>query len=253
MRALHIVSWNVHWGVARVPDVPRSSRFDPLATLGDDILRAADVVVFPESWRPHEGPSFLDRLAEFGFTTVAETRYCTLEHGPRKRIITEPGDGWWELAIATRLPVVARTELPLARTLSDAVPTRRAISLRVVVDDTEVDVTAFHVSSKLWWAAPVVQLRSLAAALHATDRDGTNRPAVIAGDANLWRSWLPVVLPGWRHGVRGRTFPSWRPHSQIDHVLVRGSAAFESGHVLDYSPTSDHRAIRATVRLASTP
>ena len=119
----------------------------------------------------------------------------------------------------------------------------------VVVDGQEVDVTAFHVSSKLWWVAPVVQLRSLDRVLRATDRAGQHRPAVIAGDANLWRSWLPVVLPGWVHGVRGRTFPSWRPHSQIDHVLLRGAARFESGEVLPYSPTSDHRAVRATIRI----
>lgn len=247
MRALRILSWNVHWGVARVPDIPRNTPFDPLDELGAAVLADADVVVFPESWRSHDGASFLDGLAAIGFTTLAETRFTTLELAPRNRVLTEPGDGWWELAIATRLPVVAQCELPLARTVDDAVPQRNALSLRVVLDDREIDVTAFHVSSKLWWAAPLVQLRSLDRALRAADRSGAQRPAVIAGDANLWRSWLPFVLPGWRHGVRGRTFPSWRPHSQIDHVLVRGGARVREGHVLDYSPTSDHRAVRATV------
>ena len=171
----------------------------------------------------------------------------TLELATRNRVLTDPGDGWWELAVATRLPVVGQEELELAHSIDDAVDVRRALALRVLVEDTEVDVTAFHVSSKLWWAAPVVQLRSLDRLLRSTDRAGASRPSVIAGDANLWRSWLPAVLPGWRHAVRGRTFPSWRPHSQIDHVLLRGSARALGGAVLDYSPTSDHRAIRADV------
>ena len=249
MRALRIVSWNVHWGVARVPDVPRHTPFDPLRELGDSVLADADVVVFPESWRSHDGASFLDGLAAHGFTTVAETRFTTLELAPHNRVFSDPGDGWWELAIATRLPVVEQRTVRLARSIDDAVPVRHALSLRVMLDGTEVDVTAFHVSSKLWWAAPLVQLRSLDRALRRADLAGAHRPAVIAGDANLWRSWLPFVLPGWRHGVRGRTFPSWRPPSQIDHGLVRGAAAVQTGHVLAYSPTSDHRAVRATVEL----
>jgi endonuclease/exonuclease/phosphatase family metal-dependent hydrolase len=49
--------------------------------------------------------------------------------------------------------------------------------------------------------------------------------------------------------VRGRTWPSSRPHSQIDHILVRREAGIA---VLDSAVLpavgSDHRPVRATLR-----
>ena len=116
-------------------------------------------------------------------------------------------------------------------------------------DGYEVDVTAFHVSSKLWYAAPGVQLRSLARQVADAGLDGRERPALLVGDANLWRTWLPLVLPGWRSTTKGATFPSWRPHSQIDHILVRGAIGAVGGEVLPYTRTSDHRAVWADLQL----
>ncbi len=249
MTALTVVEWNVHWGVSRVPGVARDQRFDPLATLGDELLRTADVVVFPEAWRGHDGSSFLDRCGEYGLQYLAETRYRPLSISTGNRFLTDPGEGYWELAIASRHPVITDIELPLATSLRDVVPQRCARSLRLAVGMHEVDVTAFHVSSKVWLAAPLVQLRSLAAQLRAFDLDGTNRPAVLAGDGNIWRSWIPALLPGWRMTARGRTFPAWRPHSQIDHICVRGEVDVMDAEVLPYTPTSDHRALRARLQL----
>ena len=36
-------------------------------------------------------------------------------------------------------------------------------------------------------------------------------------------------MRGWQRPVRGRTYPSHRPHSQIDHVLVRGGIEVARG------------------------
>ena len=47
--------------------------------------------------------------------------------------------------------------------------------------------------------------------------------AVLAGDMNTWGPLVRVFMPGWHRAVVGRTWPSWRPHSQIDHILVRGA------------------------------
>ena len=55
-------------------------------------------------------------------------------------------------------------------------------------------------------------------------------------------------MRGWDRPVRGRTFPARRPHSQIDHVLVRGGIQALEGEVLAETP-SDHRPIRARLRL----
>jgi endonuclease/exonuclease/phosphatase family metal-dependent hydrolase len=49
--------------------------------------------------------------------------------------------------------------------------------------------------------------------------------------------------------VRGRTWPSRRPHSQIDHILVRKDSGVV---VLDSAVLpavgSDHRPVRATLQ-----
>jgi endonuclease/exonuclease/phosphatase family metal-dependent hydrolase len=248
--ALRVVSWNVHWGVTHAKGRPRREEFDPVKELGPDALEQADIAVFPEAWRSHDGESFLDGLADYGLTNLVETSFTTLVlSGHARRRLDDPGEGWWELAIATRHPIVADTELPLARTIADAVPRRHARSIRVSVDGREVDVTAFHVSSKLWFAAPAVQLRSLARLVGDAGVDGRDRPALLVGDANLWRTCLPIVLPAWRSTTRGATFPSWRPHSQIDHILVRGAIDAVGGEVFPDTQTSDHRAIAADLQL----
>jgi endonuclease/exonuclease/phosphatase family metal-dependent hydrolase len=61
-----------------------------------------------------------------------------------------------------------------------------------------------------------------------------------------------AVLPGWRRAVFGRSWPAHRPHSQIDHVLVRDDVTVLSGEVLGATP-SDHRPIRARLRVAPNP
>ena len=250
MTRLRVVSWNVHWGAAHAPGRPRNELFDPLEVLGPEVLGATDVVVFPEAWRAHTGKSFLDGLAAHGLTNVVETSFTTLRIvGHSRRRLDDPGEGWWELAIATRHPIVADAELPIARSISDAVPQRHARSIRLDVGGREVDVTAFHVSSKLWYAAPWVQLRSLGRLVSDAQVDGRARPALLVGDANLWRTCIPFVLPGWRSTVRGATFPAWRPHSQIDHILIRGEVDAVAGEVLPYTRTSDHRAISADLQL----
>ena len=252
MTRLNVVSWNVHWGVARVPHRPKGQRFDPLQELDHSLpegLASADIVVMPEAWRAHDGSSFLDRFGAFGFDHVVETVYRTLKISAPRRELEEPGEGWWELAVASRHPIISTFEIPLARSFDDAVPIRNARSIRIAPAGREIDVTAFHPSSKLWYGAPVQQLRSLAGALRSHEIDGRHRPAIIAGDANMWRTWLPALLPGWRLTARGRTFPSWKPHSQIDHILLRGAIDEVASCVLPYSPTSDHRAVMASVRL----
>jgi endonuclease/exonuclease/phosphatase (EEP) superfamily protein YafD len=211
-------------------------------------LRKADVLVLPESFRYHDGQSFLDDLAPLGFNHLAERDYITLQIAARRRQIKQPGEGWWELAIASRHPIVERRDLPLAHTLDDNVPTRHAIAVVIDVDGVEVDLVAFHVSSKLWFAAPMVQLTSLRRAVHAAGIDGAKRPALLVGDANLWRSWMGLLLPGWTPLLRGRTFPAWRPHSQIDQILGRGVTPID-GRVLPDTCTSDHRPVIARVAI----
>jgi endonuclease/exonuclease/phosphatase family metal-dependent hydrolase len=61
---------------------------------------------------------------------------------------------------------------------------------------------------------------------------------------NLWGPPVSLLLPGWRRAVRGRTWPSWRPHSQPDHVLVTSVVRVIDGAVVR-TGNSDHLAVRA--------
>jgi endonuclease/exonuclease/phosphatase family metal-dependent hydrolase len=246
---LTVAEWNLHWGVTRTRGRDRAKHFDVVAALPDEVA-AADLLVLPEAWRWHdERGSFLDNLRDLGFGHIVESRFVTLDLGGPHRRVAQPGDGWWELAVASRHPIVEAREIALAQSIDDTVPTRRAIACEVDVAGASVDLVAFHVSSKLWWGAPVMQLTGLRRALRASGIDGSRRPAVLAGDANLWRSALPTVLPGWRSTVRGATFPSWRAHSQIDHVLIRGDIDHVGGGVSPYNATSDHLAIWAQLAI----
>ena len=74
--------------------------------------------------------------------------------------------------------------------------------------------------------------------------------AVLAGDMNTWGPLVRGYLPGWRRAVVGRTWPAWRPHSQIDHILVRGALRPVAGAVLPFAG-SDHRPVRAEIALGN--
>jgi endonuclease/exonuclease/phosphatase family metal-dependent hydrolase len=72
-------------------------------------------------------------------------------------------------------------------------------------------------------------------------------PAVLLGDLNLPFPVLRVALAGtgWSASGAGKTYPSWRPNMQLDHVLQRGA---ETGEVqVGPRGPSDHLPVRATV------
>ena len=72
--------------------------------------------------------------------------------------------------------------------------------------------------------------------------------AVLLGDMNLWGPPVRAFLRGWHRAVKGRTWPAWNPHSQIDHILVRGDVQVGSAAVLP-AAGSDHRPVRAELIL----
>jgi endonuclease/exonuclease/phosphatase family metal-dependent hydrolase len=77
--------------------------------------------------------------------------------------------------------------------------------------------------------------------------------AVLVGDMNTWGPLVHVFLPGWRRVVIGRTWPTWRPHSQIDHILVRGAGLRERRGVVLPHAGSDHRPVRAELDVVPVP
>ena len=206
----------------------------------------ADVVVVCETWREHSGHGLLDQLVGDGYR-IETIELATLEiSGDRPRWAT-PGEGHWELAICSRLPISARWTLPIGHIGRDPAGPRAALACTVDISGASLDIIGVHVSSKLWKLAPPRQLRRLRPQLPPR-----GRAAVVAGDCNLWGPGVVALLPHWRRAVRGRTYPAPRPHSQIDHVLVRDGVEIVSGEVLAATP-SDHRPVRARLRVSDGP
>jgi endonuclease/exonuclease/phosphatase family metal-dependent hydrolase len=202
----------------------------------------ADIVVVPESWREHDGRGVLDDLSGDGYQIETHELATLTVSGFRPRY-EKPGEGRLEIAICSRFPVRSRRELPIGRVGGDPYGARSALSCTIDIEGTDVDVVAVHTSSLLWKLGPVRHLRALRPLLPTRDR-----VAIVAGDCNLWGPGVVAILPDWRRAVLGRTYPAHRPHSQIDHVLVREGIEVVSGEVLAETP-SDHRPVRARLRL----
>jgi endonuclease/exonuclease/phosphatase family metal-dependent hydrolase len=205
----------------------------------------ADIVVVPESYRDADGPGLLDALAGDGYC-VESVEFMQLKLRRRNRDSERdavPRQGAWELAIASRFPVLDRHTIPMGTVGYDPPGPRHALALTLDVRGTKVDVIGVHTSSKFWKLAPLKHLAALKRGLPVS-----GRPQILAGDFNFWGPPIAVMMRGWRRPVRGRTYPADRPHSQIDHVLVRNGVVGVSGEVLGQTP-SDHRPIRARLRL----
>jgi endonuclease/exonuclease/phosphatase family metal-dependent hydrolase len=238
-----VAAFNAHWGVGRFGRF-RGLRFDAVEVVaGLD----ADLVVVPESFRDDDGRGMLDPLCECGYRveTLHMSRLEDRKWGWRAKHDAVPHTGIWELAVCSRFPVLARRTYPMGTVRGDPAGPRRALSLKVSLGETQFEIIGVHTSSKLWQLAPVQHLRTL------RDHIPEGGPQVLAGDFNFWGPAVSVGLRGWHRPVRGRTYPSKSPHSQIDHVLVRGGIDPIAGEVLAETP-SDHRPIRARLRLAQT-
>lgn len=205
----------------------------------------ADIVVVCESWREHDGTGLLDPLAADGYR-IETLEFATLDISGARPVAATPGEGRWELAICSRLPITARRSLSIGHIRNDPAGARWALACTVDVGGTPLDVVAVHVSSKLWKFASARQLHRLHPQLP------TQGAAVVAGDCNLWGPGVVAMLPHWKRAVRGRTYPAPRPHSQIDHVLVNDRVAIVGGEVLAATP-SDHRPVRARLRVSAPP
>jgi len=69
------------------------------------------------------------------------------------------------------------------------------------------------------------------------------------GDMNMWGPMLSLAMPGWSRAVLGRTWPSWRPLFQIDHILITAAVQVLGAEVVR-AHGSDHFPVRATLAVA---
>ncbi len=201
-------------------------------------------MVVAESWRSDDGRGMLDELVDDGYTVESlPVMPLAMRHDRDRDKDAIPLEGNWELSVCSRFPVCDRRTIPMGAVRADPAGARSALALRVDVGGTPVDVIGVHTSSKVWRLAPLRHLMRLKRALPAGGAQ------IIAGDLNFWGPPVGLVMRDWERPVRGRTYPAPRPHSQIDHVLVRGGIEAIRGEVLAATP-SDHRPIRARLRVA---
>ncbi len=149
--------------------------------------------------------------------------------------------GSWGIAVLSRVPVRAKREITL-RHLPRDVPRRVGLAVDVELGPGQLlTVIGTHLGHLTHGSA--LQLADLRRGLPAP-----TEPALLGGDMNCWGPPLLAALPGWRRAVRGRTWPAWRPHSQLDHLLVTRPVRVLAGHV---APPigSDHRPVVAVISL----
>ncbi len=238
----------------------------------------ADILVLQEAWTPDDGsPGTAARAARgLGYHVVAE---ATLAHarlfppvatrsrrwaprfGQVKKTLqldserwklppgartAVPQSGTWGVALLARVVCRDPQVLSLGRLRRD--PAQRAV-VRCTTDlgGRPLVVHGTHMSH-ITHLSPA-QYRRLARLLPPLDT-----PALLAGDMNMWGPPASSFFSGWRRAVVGRTWPSTRPHSQLDHILVSPALAVVDARVAPASG-SDHRPVVATLALAgsSTP
>jgi endonuclease/exonuclease/phosphatase family metal-dependent hydrolase len=250
---LTVVSLNLHGGQrTRRISTPRPLQHGPpperaMSNGAFDVagvLRSfdADVLVLQEVWWPDDATAAVDVAAAERGATVQSALFGRGVAEPWPHYAASPrARGSIGIAVVSRLPARLVADLALGNA-PDPAPQRRVQHVALDVDGLGLDLVAVHLSSRLPYAPPM-QLRALRRQLPPPERR-----AVIVGDFNLWGPAVSAMLPGWRRAVRGRTWPAHRPHSQIDHVLVRDDVEVVDAEVLD-EVGSDHRPVRVTLRL----
>jgi len=147
------------------------------------------------------------------------------------------------------IAVLVRPDLPMEATRLVHMIVLRAVRVlrAALVVDLTVDGVPMSVAGTHMAHLPFGSHRNWTELRRQLQTDA--RPdAVLAGDMNTWGPLVRLFMPGWRRAVTGATWPTWRPHSQIDHILVRGAVRPVSGAVLPHAG-SDHRPVRAELEV----
>jgi len=232
MDNLRVATFNTHWGVdfAGVP-------YDAARAIA---MLEADLVALQECWRPAPDAGYVAEAAkELGMEVVWGPFVGGPHGGTWRRVHGEDEtEASFGVAVMSRFPILSRRLIPLGKMPGDM---NRAL-LEVVADVNGRPLRFAAVHLCMLPHGSLFQLLQARALLHASPGEA----AVCAGDFNMWG---PVVerLVGRRRAMVAKTWPSHRPHSQIDHVLLHGPLHATDGEVLP-PLGSDHRALRVGLR-----
>jgi len=221
-----------------------------------DVVAAAkeidtDVLVLQEAWVPDadgEDGNVVEIATALGYEIACTFAVARATCHDQVRLAGregDVGDGDWQIAVLSRLPVVERKVVPIGPQLPRD-PGRRALvtaAVEVAGAEQPFTVAGTHMpllKDPVWRLVPAIR-----AALPPSDR-----PAAFAGDMNMWSWCIDRVVPkGWRRAVRGRTYPAHRPHSQTDHILITPPVEVVEATAIR-QVMSDHRPIRARLRFS---
>ena len=228
-----IASWNVHMGVHNDRHRAKTVTDDP-ADRNDVVAHCValdvDVLVLQEAWWwGTKNSDLIDQVSE-GVGGVAH-HYTS----PTK---TRRYPAWWTTAIISRVPVERLDDVlvPSIGRRERAVPRIRLANGVTIVGGHFDGIHSLRIRPDVW-----LRQSGLFAKL-AEEND------ILTGDMNMWGPVIERNVAPLRRAVHGRTWPSWRPHSQIDHILVSERLDVVTGKVLP-DMGSDHRAVRAELRL----
>lgn len=201
---------------------------------GRRLLPPSDETATPTRWAPIRAarepkPIRLDNHAHSG----AERRGI---NQAEQEIRATPG--MWATSLLSRFPIHAHHFVPLPVLPRDDAR-RQAIFATIDIGST-VPLTLIGVHLGHLTRGSTRQMRLLRKAIGEIPGD-----VILVGDLNCWGPPLRIFLRGMHDSVAGPTWPAWRPHSRIDHILTKDPAHVLHGEVL-HSSGSDHLPIRAT-------
>jgi endonuclease/exonuclease/phosphatase family metal-dependent hydrolase len=258
-----VATWNLHAGINGY-----GRRFDFV-----EACRAlgADVLILQEVFAPIDGASQADEVcAALGYEHRMELPMSRAWR-IREEIPAPPAAGWepqrpyqrsrralrvgsyfrgarvdehryepgtWGLAILAREPIVDSEAIELGKLKRDyTFRTALSVTLR-----SGLHVIAAHMAHSTHGSPR--HFRTLRRAL-----PGPEVAAVLGGDLNFWGPPIEVAMPGWRRAAVGRTWPSYRPVAQLDHLFVTRSVAALGGEAVAVG-NSDHLPLRARIDFA---
>lgn len=195
-----------------------------------------------------EGPGGKGWAAPHGLLSGDRGLYFT-SHRPlsprrlRERDARGGGEvGEWGVGLFTRHRIESVTIVPVRQLRRDK--TGRSVIWANLIDPEGRRYVAIAIHGPHLSHGSLLHYRDLSRyiELHADAR-----PIVMAGDFNCWRPLLRLVFPRWRSALRARTWPAWMPHSQIDHVLLRGGWKVTAATAV--ATGSDHLALQVDLEL----
>jgi endonuclease/exonuclease/phosphatase family metal-dependent hydrolase len=155
----------------------------------------------------------------------------------------EPGNMGIAVLVRPEIPIEASRLVHLHLLRADRLR-RAAIVVDITVDGRPISVCGIHMSHLLYGSP-----RNFAE-LRRRLRTEARPDAVLAGDMNSWGPLVQLFMGReWRRAVIGQSWPTWRPHSQIDHIMLRGDGLRAVSGVVFAHSGSDHRPVGAQIEV----